>query len=68
MIFSDKFNAALFFAPLFCLISAGESKHINLPYGKLPMEGETVLTCFLVLAEDKGLLPAGTLLSHGQMI
>ena len=49
-------------------IAAGESKHINLPYGKLPMEGQVVLTCFLVLAEDKGILPAGTILSHGQMV
>ena len=49
-------------------IAAGESKHINLPYGKLPMEGSTVLTVFLVLAEDKGILPAGTVLSHGQMV
>ena len=49
-------------------IEAGESKHINLPYGKLPMEGETVLTVFLVLAEDQGILPAGTVLSHGQMV
>jgi len=49
-------------------IAAGESKHINLPYGKLPMEGQIVLTCFLVLAEDKGLLPAGTILSHGQTV
>ena len=49
-------------------IAAGESKHINLPYGKLPMEGQVVLTCFLVLAEDKGILPAGTILSQGQMV
>ena len=49
-------------------IAAGESKHINLPYGKLPLEGQVVLTCFLVLAEDKGILPAGTILSHGQMV
>jgi len=49
-------------------IAAGESKHVNLPYGKLPAEGETVLTCFLVLAEDKGILPAGTILSHGQLV
>lgn len=49
-------------------IAAGESKHINLPYGKLPAEGQVVLTCFLVLAEDKGILPAGTILSHGQMV
>ena len=49
-------------------IAAGESKHVNLPYGKLPMEGETVLTCFLVLAEDQGILPAGTILSHGQTV
>ena len=48
-------------------IAAGESKHVNLPYGKLPMEGQVVLTVFLVLAEDKGILPAGTALSHGQM-
>ena len=49
-------------------IAAGESKHINLPYGKLPLEGQVVLTVFLVLAEDKGILPAGTILSHGQTI
>ena len=49
-------------------IAAGESKHINLPYGKLPMEGQVVLTVFLVLAEKKGILPAGTVLSHGQMV
>ena len=49
-------------------IPAGESKHINLPYGKLPMEGEVVLTCYLVLGEDKGILPAGTVLSHGQAV
>ena len=49
-------------------IAAGESKHVNLPYGKLPMEGQVVLTVFLVLAEDKGILPAGTVLSHGQMV
>ncbi len=49
-------------------IAAGESKHINLPYGKLPMEGQVVLTCFLVLAEDKGILPAGTILSTGQTV
>ena len=49
-------------------IAAGESKHINLPYGKLPAEGQVVLTVFLVLAEDKGILPAGTVLSHGQMV
>ena len=49
-------------------IAAGESKHINLPYGKLPAEGQVVLTCFLVLAENQGILPAGTILSHGQMV
>ncbi len=49
-------------------IAAGESKHINLPYGKLPMEGQVVLTCYLVLGEDKGILPAGTILSHGQAV
>ena len=49
-------------------IAAGESKHINLPYGKLPAEGQVVLTCFLVLAEDKGILPAGTVLSHDQLV
>ena len=27
-----------------------------------------VLTCFLVLAEDKGILPAGTVLSHDQLV
>ena len=49
-------------------IPAGESKHINLPYGKLPTEGQVVLTCYLVLGEDKGILPAGTVLSHGQAV
>ena len=49
-------------------IAAGESKRINLPYGKLPAEGQVVLTCFLVLAENQGILPAGTILSHGQMV
>ena len=27
-----------------------------------------VLTCYLVLGEDKGILPAGTVLSHGQAV
>ena len=49
-------------------IEAGESKHINLPYGKLPAEGQVVLTCYLVLLEEQGLLPAGTVLSHGQTV
>ena len=49
-------------------LAAGESKHINLPYGKLPSEGQVVLTVFLVLAEDQGILPAGTVLSHGQTV
>ena len=49
-------------------IAAGESRHINLPYGKLPAEGQVVLTVFLVLAEEKGILPAGTILSHGQAV
>lgn len=49
-------------------IPAGESKHVNLPYGKLPAEGQVVLTCYLVLGEDKGILPAGTVLSHGQAV
>ncbi len=49
-------------------IAAGESRHVNLPYGKLPQEGQVVLTCFLVLGEDKGILPAGTVLSHGQTV
>ncbi len=49
-------------------IAAGESKHIDLPYGNLPMEGQVVLTCFLVLKQDKGILPAGTVLSQGQLV
>ena len=49
-------------------IAPGESKHINLPYGKLPAEGQVVLTCYLVLLEQQGLLPAGTVLSHGQTV
>ncbi len=49
-------------------IAAGESKHINLPYGKLPLEGQVVLTCFLILAENQGILPAGTILSTGQTV
>ena len=48
-------------------IAPGESRHINLPYGKLP-EGQVVLTCYLVLREDEGILPAGTVLSHGQTV
>ena len=49
-------------------IAPGESKHVNLPYGKLPAEGQVVLTCYLVLAEQKGILPAGTVLSVGQSV
>ncbi len=49
-------------------IAAGESKHVNLPYGKLPAEGQVVLTCYLVLSEDQGILPAGTVLSHDQCV
>ena len=49
-------------------IAPGESRHINLSYGKLPTEGQVVLTCYLVLAEDQGILPAGTVLSHGQAV
>lgn len=49
-------------------ISAGESRKIELPYGDFPVDGQTVLTCQLVLKEQKGLLPAGTVLSHGQTI
>ena len=49
-------------------IAPGESKHLNLPYGKLPAQGQVVLTCYLVLAEDQGILPAGTVVSHGQTV
>ena len=49
-------------------VPAGESLHMNLPYGKLPEEGQVVLTCFLVLREQSGLLPAGTVLSQGQTV
>ena len=49
-------------------VAPGESKHVNLPYGKLPAEGQVVLTCYLVLAEDQGILPAGTVISHGQTV
>ncbi|MBQ8200319.1 MAG: DUF4981 domain-containing protein [Clostridia bacterium] len=49
-------------------IAPGASRHINLPYGKLPTEGRVVLTCYLVLRESDGLLPAGTILSHGQTV
>ena len=49
-------------------IAPGESKHINLPYSKLPAQGQVVLTCYLVLAEDQGILPAGHVVSHGQTI
>ena len=49
-------------------IAPGESRHINLSYGKLPTEGQVVLTCYLVLAEDQGILPAGTIISHGQTV
>lgn len=41
------------------------SAHIDLPFGTLP-EGQTVVTCFLVLREKTGILEAGTVLSHGQ--
>ena len=49
-------------------VAAGESLHVNLPYGKLPEERQVVLTCFLVLREQAGILPAGTVLSQGQTI
>ena len=49
-------------------IAPGETRHIDLPYGDLPQGGQLVLTVFLVLAEDKGILPAGTVLSHGQLV
>jgi len=49
-------------------IAPGESRHINLPYGKLPAEGRVVVTCYLVQCEEAGLLPAGTILSHGQTV
>lgn len=49
-------------------IPAGESLHVNLPYGKLPEAGQIVLTCFLVLRERSGILPAGTVLSQGQTV
>ena len=49
-------------------VAAGESLHVNLPFGKLPEAGQVVLTCFLVLREQSGLLPAGTVLSQGQTI
>ncbi len=49
-------------------IAPGESRHIHLPYGKLPTEGQVVLTCYLVLQEQQGVLPAGTVVSHGQAI
>ncbi len=50
-------------------IAPGESRHIDLPYaGKLPAEGQLVLTCYLVLNEDEGLLPAGTIVTHGQAV
>ena len=49
-------------------VAPGESLHVNLPFGKLPEEGQVVLTCFLVLREQTGILPAGTVLSQGQTI
>ncbi len=49
-------------------IAPGESKHLNLPYGKLPAEGQVVLTCYLVLAQQQGILPAGHVVSHGQTV
>ncbi len=50
-------------------IAPGESRHIALPYdGKLPAEGQLVLTCYVVLQADEGLLPAGTVISHGQAV
>lgn len=48
-------------------IAPGESAHIDLPFGTLP-EGQTVVTCFLVLREKTGILEAGTVLSHGQTV
>lgn len=48
-------------------IAPGESVHIELPFGTLP-EGQTVVTCFLVLREKTGILEAGTALSHGQTV
>ena len=48
-------------------IAPGESVHIDLPFGTLP-EGQTVVTCFLVLREKTGILEAGTVLSHGQTV
>ncbi len=49
-------------------IAAGDHKHIDLNYGKLPAEGQIVITCYLVLREDEGILPAGTVISHGQSV
>ncbi len=50
-------------------IAPGESRHIDLPYaGKLPAEGQIVLTCYLILNEEEGLLPAGSVISHGQTV
>ncbi len=49
-------------------IAAGDHKHIDLNYGKLPAQGQIVITCFLVLREDEGILPAGTIISHGQTV
>ena len=49
-------------------VAPGESLHVNLPYGKLPEDGQVVLTCFLVLREQMGILPAGTVLSQGQTV
>ena len=48
-------------------IAPGESVHIDLPFGTLA-EGQTVVTCFLVLREKTGILEAGTVLSHGQTV
>ena len=48
-------------------IAPGESVHIDLSFGTLA-EGQTVVTCFLVLREKTGILEAGTVLSHGQTV
>ncbi len=49
-------------------IPAGEHKHIDINYGKLPAEGQVVITCYLVLREDEGVLKAGHVVSHDQAI
>lgn len=49
-------------------IEPGQSRHISISYGKLPTEGRVVITCYLVLSEKQGILPAGTILSHGQAV